>query len=791
MKWSDLKIGKKLGIGFGSMILLLIITGYFGYNGIQTVSRSLFIVGDKEAPVADMSMEMRIALLTTRNAMEEFKSATSVLATDNESSLEEIEKTYQQSINDFDQFSGAILNGAELEGGVKVLKTENTELAEIVKQADIIHNEKFQVAAREMMSRGRDLLKTKAAADQAMSRMEQVYDEVYEDATGVEGMIRSEIAERADKNHISGEARAILTEEVPLSDMANELKISMAQTRLVLEEYVQTRDETELDKLEQVYKTWLNRFDERLNAILKGGLVDNQIIQATDNAAVIAAVEELDQNHEMFQQRITELMTAHRSALAKSRQAEEAMSRMDAIGETAAALLVQVEELTGDGMNMAKARGSSARKRSVALILVVTVLSLTIGVTLGIVITRGIVKPLGQGVELAKAIAMGDLSRDIEVNSRDEIGSLAEAMRRMTANLKTTVAVAEQVAQGDLGVTVDVLSDKDALGQALALMVERLNAIVADVKSVADQVAAGSQELSASSEEMSQGASEQAASAEEASSSMEQMAANIKQNADNAAQTEKIALKSAIDAEAGGEAVVETVAAMKKIAQKISIIEEIARQTDLLALNAAIEAARAGEHGKGFAVVASEVRKLAERSQTAAGEISHLSGSSVEVAQKAGQMLGQMVPDIQKTAELVQEISAASNEQNSGADQVNTAIQQLDQVIQQNASASEEMASTSEALSSQAEQLQEAIAYFKLDTRHNVTIHRAGNHQKVKTRKATAERSTYFQKTKQSDSVAECNGITSLRQEAVAGVALQMNHPSGNGGVSDAEFERY
>ncbi|WP_235264124.1 methyl-accepting chemotaxis protein, partial [Geoalkalibacter ferrihydriticus] len=207
----------------------------------------------------------------------------------------------------------------------------------------------------------------------------------------------------------------------------------------------------------------------------------------------------------------------------------------------------------------------------------------------------------------------------------------------------------------------------------------------------------------------------QAAAAEEASSSMEQMAANIRQNADNAMQTEKIAAKSAQDARQGGEAVGKTVTAMKQIADKISIVEEIARQTNLLALNAAIEAARAGEHGKGFAVVAAEVRKLAERSQTAAAEISDLSGSSVEIAEQAGKMLTQMVPDIQKTAELVQEIAAASKEQDAGAEQVNKAIQQLDQVIQQNASASEEMASTSEELSSQAEQLQQAIAYFKVD----------------------------------------------------------------------------
>jgi methyl-accepting chemotaxis protein len=196
---------------------------------------------------------------------------------------------------------------------------------------------------------------------------------------------------------------------------------------------------------------------------------------------------------------------------------------------------------------------------------------------------------------------------------------------------------------------------------------------------------------------------------------MEQMAANIKQNADNAAQTEKIARQSSTDAEASGAAVGRAVVAMRTIAQKISIVQEIARQTDLLALNAAVEAARAGEHGKGFAVVASEVRKLAERSQAAAAEISSLSGETVQVATEAGEMLNRLVPDIRKTAELVSEISAACREQDIGASQINEAIQQLDKVTQQNSGASEEMSATSEELAAQAEELQASIAFFKVD----------------------------------------------------------------------------
>jgi methyl-accepting chemotaxis protein len=386
------------------------------------------------------------------------------------------------------------------------------------------------------------------------------------------------------------------------------------------------------------------------------------------------------------------------------------------------------------------------------LLFSIALAALLIGIGLTFWIVKGITKGLSNALKVTNAVAEGDLTKDIEVNSKDEIGNLLESMKKM---------------------------------------VNKLRDIVSEVRSTADNVASGSQELSSSSEEMSQGATEQAASAEEASSSMEQMASNIKQNADNAGQTERIALKAAEDAENGGKAVTETVAAMKEIAQKISIIEEIARQTDLLALNAAIEAARAGEHGKGFAVVASEVRKLAERSQTAAGEISRLSGSSVEVAERAGEMLGRIVPDIQKTAELVQEISAASNEQTSGSDQVNKAIQQLDQVIQQNASASEEMASTAEELSAQAERLQEAISYFRLEMNSTTTTRKNSTINGPKSKHVLDDLQQHFKKMKQTSSKSNGNGNGYRKEDAVTGAVLKMDQSGGNGDNLDAEFERF
>ncbi len=404
----------------------------------------------------------------------------------------------------------------------------------------------------------------------------------------------------------------------------------------------------------------------------------NEVVQRREAAAGGERARELFEKLREARVAYWEALTRARALLQQGRREEAqaiavrtVLPELDRVTQAWKAIIAYEEGRMADSVRAGEATYAAARLA--ALTLMAIAIAFAIGVTVWV--TRSITRPVAGAVSLAERIAGGDLREDIEATSRDELGKLQAAMRRMA---------------------------------------EELARIIGQVRVGAAALAGASAQVSGTAQALSHGTGEQAASVEETTSSREEMCASITQNAENARQTESMAKEGATSAEEGGKAVADTVAAMRSIAEKISIIEEIAYQTNLLALNAAIEAARAGEHGKGFAVVATEVRKLAERSQKAAKEIGTLAEGSVHVAERSGALIIELVPAIRKTADRVQEVAAASAEQSAGVGQVSRAMANVDQVTQRNASAAEELSSTAEQMASQAESLQKLMSHFQV-----------------------------------------------------------------------------
>jgi methyl-accepting chemotaxis protein len=432
--------------------------------------------------------------------------------------------------------------------------------------------------------------------------------------------------------------------------------------------------------------------DSELARLLQSIQSPHEKLHASAAAIEKAARESLASANEVFEQVTLPALAQTRENLTalkeRSNALVEGMTRANQIYATETVPALQgVQKILGKIVTSTSEQVATAEKlmlskatQSRTFIISLSLIIIVLGIAMAFIIARGIIKPILQSVDTAKELAKGNLMIDMTVDRHDEPGQLLQAMKDMADNLRLTIG---------------------------------------DVKTASGNVAAGSEEMASSSEQLSQGAVEQAASCEEVASAMEEMTASMRQTADNAEQTNQISMLAGQNAKESGDAVAQTVEAMREIASKITVIEEIANKTDLLALNAAVEAARAGEQGKGFAVVASEVRKLAERSQQAAAEINGLSSNSVKTAEEAGTMLDKLVPDIQKTVDLVNEITSSTSEQLHGAEEVNSALQQLDQVTQQNSSSSEQLSSISEELASQAEELQGSIDFFTVEEGRN------------------------------------------------------------------------
>ncbi|MFW5759900.1 MAG: HAMP domain-containing methyl-accepting chemotaxis protein [Cyclobacteriaceae bacterium] len=617
-----MKIGTKLGVGFGLLILISITLGGMAVINMSNISRESKRLAEEYVPQVDISNELeRNSLLTMYNMR-----GYGLTGEDN----------FLNTGRDYlSQAKGSLRNAKDLSNrtsSLKLLEEGIDDTESTIKSYELLVdetkkvNDKMAIALNNMDDGANQYMKSSNVYLQ--NQIKEANREAATGAVNRERLLKIELINK-------------------IIDTGNNIRVNNFKA--------QAQRDNELFR--EALKSF-DQIDDYLSEIRTFTRIDLDIEQLNN------VKEGADAYHQAMDNYLVVWM--QRQELAKSRD-ETGKQVLDNAQRLAMAGIDQTQNIANNAIDLLSTSNT--------IMIGGLIFALLLGLTFAYIITRAITIPIAKGVSFAGQIADGDLTARIEVDQTDEIGDLANALKRMVAKLRN---------------------------------------IVGEVMTGADNISSASFQMSSTSQQMSQGANEQASSAEEVSSSMEEMAANIQQNTDNAQQTEKIALKAADDVLDGSKAVNQTVESMKSIADKITIIGEIARQTNILALNAAVEAARAGEHGKGFAVVAAEVRKLAERSQAAAAEIDQVSKSSVDIAEKSGKLLSEIVPDIQKTAKLVQEISAASIEQNSGADQVNSAIQQLNQVTQQNAAASEEMATGSEELASQAEQLMATITYFKV-----------------------------------------------------------------------------
>jgi len=623
MNWSNLKIGTKLSIGFGSLIVVALSLGILAVINMGSISIESEALLDEYVPEVEVATQLRGASNRIMYAMRGYGLTGEKHYYDD---AQREMKAMETAVMKADNLAEKATRLKELKGQLKSIENASTEYEKLVEQTVQINNKLDEDVAKMDKNAG---LFVKNSLDFFESQEEQMKSEISTGSASLNRLTKLDIAQ------------GVIT-------AGNTIRVLNFKSQAL-------RDP-------EIYKEALSEFDQIYENL-------NEIRQHTKLSVNLRQLDDVEDATEGYE-------AAMKNYLQNWLKREELATERDHTGKE---LIETCKILADKGIEHTREISEdsvSLLESSSTIMFFGLIFAIIIGLVLAMFITRSLKNGLDKAVLFARRVSEGDLTVDVDLHQKDEIGMLIDALRDMAHKLKTAVG---------------------------------------EIRGGSDNIATSSNELSTSSEQISQGATEQASSVEEVSSTMEEMASNIQQNSENAMQTEKISIEAASGIEKVNSASQQSLTSIKDIAERITIINDIAFQTNILALNAAVEAARAGEHGKGFAVVAAEVRKLAERSKVAADQIVSLSDQSVNVTENAVSMLNDIKPSIEKTARLVQEIAAASEEQRNGATQVNSAVQQLNTVTQQNASASEEMAGGAQQLSDQAERLRDIVSFFKIN----------------------------------------------------------------------------